>query len=88
MFITNGNLTTGHIAVANGRFSGIRQVALVCTLPNTCFLGPSRVQIPNGVSIGSAVLHSSRHTQSVSILYNWPPFPLKIATSHGDLDPI
>jgi len=34
------NLTTGRIAAAHGRFSGIRQVALECTPPNTCFLVP------------------------------------------------
>jgi len=27
----------------------------ICTPPNTCFLGPTRVQIPNGISIGSTV---------------------------------
>jgi len=30
----------GRIAAAHGRFDGIRQVAPVCTPPNTCFLGP------------------------------------------------
>jgi len=37
-------------------FGGIRQVAPVCTPPNTCLLGPTRVPIPNDISIGSAVL--------------------------------
>jgi len=27
----------------------------MCTLSNTCFLGPTRVHVPNGVSIGSVV---------------------------------
>jgi len=55
--LTSGlsNLTTGRIAATHRWFSGIHHVALVCTQPNTCFLGPSRVQIPNGISIGSAV---------------------------------
>jgi len=51
----NNSLTTGRIAAAHGRFSGIRQVSPVCNPPNTCFLGPTRVQILNGISIGSAV---------------------------------
>jgi len=55
--ITSGqiNLTTGRIAAAHGRFNGIRQVALVCTLPNTCFAGSTRVQLQNSISIGSAI---------------------------------
>ena len=55
--ITNAqsNLTTGCIAAAHERFSGIRQLAPVCTLPYTCFHGPTRVQIPNGILTGSAV---------------------------------
>ena len=32
----------------HGRFNCIRQVAPVCTPPNTCFLGPIRVHNPNG----------------------------------------
>jgi len=41
-----------------------------------------RILNPNGISIGSAVLHSS--SKSVTIRYNGPPdpFPLKIAHSH------
>jgi len=35
---------------------------------NTCLLWPTRVHSPNGISIGSAVLHISR--QSVVILHN------------------
>ena len=50
------NLTTGHIASAHGPFSGICHVAPVCIPPNTCFLGPARVQIPNSISIGSVIL--------------------------------
>jgi len=48
-------LTTGRIAVVHGRLNSICQVAPVCTPPNTCFLGPTRVLDPNGISIGSAV---------------------------------
>jgi len=44
---------------------------------NTCFLEPIRVHDPNGISISSAVLHSS--CQSVM------PFHLKIAPSRGNV---
>ena len=60
IMITSGqsNLTTGRIAAARGRFSGIRQVTPVCT-PHahhtTCFLGTTRVHNPNGISIGSTI---------------------------------
>jgi len=50
----------------------------VCTPPNTCFLGPTKVQIPNGITIGSAVFAGfttvtdrptdrPRYTQSVTV---------------------
>jgi len=41
MMIGSGqsNLTTGRIAAAHGRFSGIRQMAPVCTPRNNAFLG-------------------------------------------------
>jgi len=45
---------TGCTATAHGRSSGFLQVVPVCTPPNRCFLGPTRVQIPNSISIGSA----------------------------------
>jgi len=48
------SLTTGRIAAAHRQFSGIRKVTPVCTPPNTCFLGPTQVLNPNGISIGSA----------------------------------
>ena len=37
-------------------FNGIRHVAPLRTPPKACFLRPTRVQNPNGISIGSAVL--------------------------------
>jgi len=49
------NLTQSRIAAAHGRSNRIRQVALMCTPSNTWLLGPTRVHIPNGISIGSAV---------------------------------
>jgi len=51
-------------------FARLRQYV---PLPNTYFHGPTRVQISNGISIGSAIL------QNVPIL----SLPLKIAPSHG-----
>ena len=42
--------------------------------PNAFFFGPNRVHNQNGISIGSAVLHSSPH--SVPVLYNGPALPL------------
>jgi len=41
-------LTKGHI-------NRIRHVAPMCTPSNACFLGPSQVHIPNGISNGSAI---------------------------------
>jgi len=53
---------------------------------NTWFPWTTQVHNPNGISIGSAVfLHSS--PQSVPILYNGPPLPLKIATFRGGSGP-
>jgi len=59
----------------------------MCTPSNTWFSGPTRLNNPNGMSIGSTVfLHSSR--QSAPILYNGPPlFDLETALPTGDLDP-
>jgi len=50
------NLTSDRIAAAHGLFSGIRQMAPVCTPPNIFILGPTPVQIPTGISIGSDVI--------------------------------
>jgi len=47
-------LTAGLIATAYERFSGIRPVLPLCSLPNT-FLGSIKDQIPNSILIGSAV---------------------------------
>ena len=46
----------GRIAAAHGRFSGIRHVAPLRTPPKARFLRPTKVENPNGISIGSAVL--------------------------------
>ena len=50
------------------------------TPSNTSFLGPTGVHSPNGISIGSAVLHSSG--LKVPSLQRAAPFPLKIALAH------
>jgi len=49
---------------------------------NTCFLGLTRVHIPNGISIGSTVY--AQLTAKGHILYNGPPLP---PIALGDLDP-
>jgi len=54
----------------------------IWALYNTCFVEPTRVHNPNGISIGSAVFAQITR-QSVAILYNGTPLPLKIAHSHG-----
>ena len=43
------------IAATHGWFSGICQVATVCTPPIICFLGPIWVHNQNGISIGSPI---------------------------------
>jgi len=48
------NLTKDRIAAIHGRFKRIRQVDPLYTPSNTSFLGPTRVDIPNRFSIGSA----------------------------------
>ena len=50
--------------------------APVCTAPNTCFLGPTRVHNPNGISISSAIFAQltaeCRRTFPVYSPKNWP----------------
>ena len=53
----------------------------------TWFLGPTRVQIPNGISIGSAVFAQTTALQC-PILYNGRPFPSKFPLPMGDMEPI
>jgi len=54
-------------------------------LSNTWFLGPIVAHDLNGISIGSAFMHSS--PQSVPVLYSGTPFPLKIAALHWGSGP-
>jgi len=68
------NLTKGRIAVADGRFNRIRVVAPMCTPVG--FLGPTRVHIPNGMSIGSAVIAQlTAGRQSLYSKIGCPLFP-------------
>jgi len=58
-----------------------------CAPPsNTCFLGPTQVHIPNGISISSATF--AQLMAETTYTLQWAvPFPLKISTSHReDLD--
>jgi len=61
--------------------------------PNTCFCGPTRVQIPNGISIGSAFC-TAHGRVSLYFIYLFIYFTLchlslslTISPSHGDLNP-
>ena len=47
-----GNLATSNSAAAHGWFSGICQLAPVCTPNNARFPGPIRAHNPNSISIG------------------------------------
>jgi len=75
--VTSGhsNLTTGCIAAAHGLFSGIRQMAPVCT---TCFFGPPESKSQTASRSVQPFLHGSllwqtdrqtdgRQTRSVTI---------------------
>jgi len=58
--------------------------------PNTYFLGSSRVQIPNSISIGNSAVFAqftALRRQSRYTLQQAAPFPLKIVPSHGNLNP-
>ena len=53
---------------------------------NTCFLRPTPLRIPNGISIGSAVF--AQLTAASPYTLQWAaPFPLKIAHVHGGRRP-
>jgi len=84
ILITSGqtNLTTGRIADAHGRFNIIRKVAPP-VWPNTCFLGLARVQIPNDISIGSAVFAQLAADSRYTLYTTHHLFPLEIAPTHA-----
>jgi len=82
-------LTKDRIAAAHGPmvFNGIRQVAPVWPTSNTCFLGPTQVQIPNAISIGSAVF-AQLMPDSHYTLQRATPFPSRNCTFQwGNLNP-
>jgi len=58
----------------------------VCTQSNTCFFGPTQVQIPNGISISSAVfaqlMAGSHYTLQQAALP-----PSKLPLPMGDMNP-
>jgi len=77
----------GRITAVHGWFSGIRQVAPVCTPRNTCFLGPTRVHNPNGIWIDSAIF--TQLTAERPCTLQWAALSLsKLPLPTGDLAPI
>jgi len=58
---------------------------MIWTPFSTCFLQPIPVHYPNGISIGSVVF--AQLTAECRYRYRGMPFTLKIAPSHGDLNP-
>jgi len=54
----------------------------IWTASNICYLGPTRVHNPNGISIGSAVF-----VCRASVYFEDVPIPSKLPPSHEDLDP-
>jgi len=54
------------------------------TPPNRCFLGPTRIEIPNAISIASAVVARTAHGRVSLYFTTGRRFPLlKAALSHG-----
>jgi len=72
------------MAAAHEQFNGIRQVAPVCTPPNTCFLGPPKPTTQTASRSVQPFLHSSR--QSVVGHIGAYPSPSKLPLDVGDLD--
>jgi len=72
------NFTKGRIAAAHEWFSGIGQVAPVCTPTYTCFLDAP--EFKSQTAVGSVVFFLHR----LSLYFAMGrPFPHKIALSHG-----
>ena len=65
-------------------FVRYHQCAL-CSPSNTWIPGPTRVHITNSISISSAIF--AELTAGSPWIYNRPPYPLKIAPSHGGSGP-
>ena len=80
-------MTKGRIAAARGRFSGICQVAPMCTLPNVCFLRFIQSKLQMASRLLQPFLH--RSWQKILIFYSGPPFsPTNCPFALGDLDPL
>jgi len=81
-------LTKPVIAILIPKLVAVATYLSTCGFPsNTWFLGPIRAHNPNGISIGSAVLH--RWPQSVPILYHGTLFsPSKLPFPYGGSGPI
>jgi len=56
------------------------------SLSNTCFLGPTRIHIPNGISIGSAIFAQLTAERLYTLQWAAPP-PSNLPLSRGDVDP-
>jgi len=83
--ITSGhrNLTKRPHCRHTWMFQWFRLVASVCTAPSTCFLVPTRIHNPNGMSICSALF------AQLTTVSSGMSFPLKIAPLYWvSLDPI
>ena len=88
--LTSGknNLTTGRIAAAHGRFNGFARWRLCAPKPNTCFIGLTRFQIPNTISIVHWLSRFCTVHGRYSLYFTTGrPFPLKIAPSQGICTP-
>jgi len=74
------------VAAARGRFERIRfaRWRQCAPPPNACFLGLTTVQIPLGISIGSAVF-AQLTAEGPYTLQSAAPSPLKIVPSHGGI---
>jgi len=70
-------LTKGRIAVLSP-FAIANEFVRPWPSSNTCFLGPTRVSKPNGISIGSAVLAYRVHRCKAPVLFNWVDNPQKL----------
>jgi len=79
--VVKGIWQKGCIAAAHGRFSGIRQMAPLCTLPNNAFLGPPEFTTQTVSRSVQPFLHSTR--QSVDGHARACSFSLKLSLRMG-----
>jgi len=69
----------GHIAISQGRFSGIRQVAPVCTSPNTCFLGSPEFTTQTASRLVQPFLQSVTHGRVLLVISGYVLSPKNCA---------